>query len=288
MSFLITMSQKELHRLELIQKIRDERLSVIQVAKRLDLSRSQVHRLLQAYDRDGPAGLVSKKRSRPSNRRHSEEFRNAALDLIRERYLDFGPTLAREKLIELHRISVAKETLRQWMTEAGIWVSRRERKKRVFQPRGRRDCFGELVQIDGSHHWWFENRGPKCALLVYIDDATGKLLHLRLAGSENTFDYLHATKAYLQQWGKPLAFYSDKHGVFRSLHPSKKDRTSGLTQSEGHAQAVGRSREPRWRHVSQGSSHAVAGFDTALRQGAVHSRSDRRLQTLGRSEGDRL
>ncbi len=220
MSCLITMSQKELHRLELIQKIRDERLTVVEAAERLDLSRSQVHRLLQAYDRDGPAGLVSRKRSRPSNRRHSEEFRNAALDLIRERYLDFGPTLAREKLIELHRISVAKETLRQWMTEAGIWISRRERKKRVFQPRGRRDCFGELVQIDGSHHWWFENRGPKCALLVYIDDATGKLLHLRFAGSENTFDYLHATKAYLQQWGKPLAFYSDKHGVFRSTHAS--------------------------------------------------------------------
>ncbi|MBP1876710.1 transposase [Ensifer adhaerens] len=230
MSCLITMSQKELYRLEVIQKIRDERLSVVQAAELLNLSRSQIHRLLQAYDQDGPAGLVSKKRSRPSNRRHSEDFRNAALDLIRERYLDFGPTLAREKLIELHRISVAKETLRQWMTEAGIWISRRERKKRVFQPRGRRDCFGELVQIDGSHHWWFENRGPKCALLVYIDDATGKLLHLRFAGSENTFDYLHATKAYLQQWGKPLAFYSDKHGVFRSLHASEKDRTSGLTQ----------------------------------------------------------
>lgn len=230
MSLLITMSQRELHRLEVIQKIRDNRLGVVQAAELLDLSRSQVHRLLQAYDLDGPAGLVSKKRSRPSNRRHSEEFRNAALDLIRERYLDFGPTLAREKLIELHRISVSKETLRQWMTEAGIWVSRRERKKRVFQPRGRRDCFGELVQIDGSHHWWFENRGPKCALLVYIDDATGKLLHLRFAGSENTFDYLHATKAYLQQWGKPLAFYSDKHGVFRSTNASKTDRTTGLTQ----------------------------------------------------------
>jgi len=94
MSCLITMSQKELHRLELIQKIRDQRLSVVQAAERLDLSRSQVHRLLRAYDRDGPAGLVSKKRSRPSNRRHSEEFRNAVLDLIRERYLDFGPTLA--------------------------------------------------------------------------------------------------------------------------------------------------------------------------------------------------
>jgi transposase len=127
MSCLITMSQKELHRLVVIQKIRDQRLSVVQAAELLDLSRSQVHRLLQAYDQDGPAGLVSKKRSRLSNRRHSEDFRNAALNLIRERYLDFGPTLAREKLIELHQISVAKETLRQWMTEAGVWISRRER-----------------------------------------------------------------------------------------------------------------------------------------------------------------
>lgn len=224
------MSQKELNRLEAIQNIRDQRLSVVQAAELLGLSRSQVHRLLQAYDREGPAGLVSKKRGQPSNRRHSDEFRNIVLDLVREHYHDFGPTLAREKLIELHQISVGKETLRQWMTDAGLWTSRRERRQRIYQPRGRRDCFGELVQIDGSHHWWFENRGPKCALLVYIDDATGKLLHLRFAMSENTFDYLQATKDYLAQWGKPIAFYSDKHGVFRTSHASSKDRTSGLTQ----------------------------------------------------------
>ena len=230
MSCLIVMSQKELHRLELIRQIRARRLTVVEAAGLLGLSRSQVHRLLQAYDLAGADGLVSKKRGRASNRRHSEDFRNLVLDLVREHYVDFGPTLAAEKLLERHRIAVSKETLRQWMMEAGIWVSRRERKKRVFQPRGRRDCFGELVQIDGSHHWWFENRGPKCALLVYIDDATGKLLHLRFAGSENTFDYLHATKAYLQQWGKPIAFYSDKHGVFRTTHASQQDRTSGLTQ----------------------------------------------------------
>lgn len=110
------------------------------------------------------------------------------------------------------------------------WTSRRERKRQLHQPRGRRDCFGELIQIDGSHHWWFEGRGPKCALLVFIDDATGKLLHLRFAGSENTFDYLIATKAYLQEWGKPISFYSDKHGIFRTTHSSEKDRTTGLTQ----------------------------------------------------------
>ena len=233
MSCLIVMSQKELHRLEVVQKIRERRLSVVQAAELLGLSRSQVHRLLQAYDQAGADGLVSKKRGRPSNRRHSEDFRNLVLDLVREHYGDFGPTLAAEKLIERHRIAVSKETLRQWMTQAGLWTSRRERKRRLHQPRGRRDCFGELVQIDGSHHWWFENRGPKCALLVYIDDATGQLLHLRFAASENTFDYLRATKAYLQQWGKPIAFYSDKHGVFRTTHASEKDRTSGLTQFGG-------------------------------------------------------
>lgn len=230
MSCLIVMSQKELHRLELIQKIRGRSLSVVQAAALLGLSRSQVHRLLQAYDQAGADGLVSKKRGRPSNRRHSEAFRNLVLDLVREHYADFGPTLAAEKLLERHRIAVSKEALRQWMMAAGIWLSRRERKRRVHQPRGRRDCLGELIQIDGSHHWWFESRGPKCALLVYIDDATGQLLHLRFAASENTFDYLRATKAYLQHWGKPIAFYSDKHGVFRTTRASEKDRTSGLTQ----------------------------------------------------------
>jgi transposase len=195
MPCLVTLSYKELHRLEAVRKIRERRLSVTQAVEVLHLSRSQVHRLLQAYDRDGADGLASKKRGRPSNRRHADDFRNLVLDLVRERYADFGPTLACEKLLERHEIALSKETLRKWMTEAGLWKSRRERRRQIFQPRSRRDCLGELVQIDGSHHWWFEGRGPKCALLVYIDDATGKLLHLRFAGSENTFDYFHATKA---------------------------------------------------------------------------------------------
>jgi hypothetical protein len=150
------------------------------------LSRAQVHRLLQAYDRDGAAGLASKKRGRPSNRRHSEDFRNGALDLVREHYVDFGPTLACEKLLERHQIGVSKETLRQWMTEASIWTSRRERKRQLHQPRGRRDCFGVLVQIDGSHHWWFENRGRKCALLVFIDDASCCICALRRRRTRST------------------------------------------------------------------------------------------------------
>jgi transposase len=230
MPCLVTMSKKEFQRLEAVQKVRDDRLSVSNAAKLLSISRSHMHRLLTAYDRDGADGLVSKKRGQPSNRRYPATFRNAVLDIVREHYHDFGPTLACEKLAERHQIGISKEALRQWMTQAGLWTSRQERRKRLHQPRNRRECLGELVQIDGSHHWWFENRGPKCALLVFIDDATGKLLHLRFARSENTFDYFHAAKAYLQEWGKPVAFYSDKHGIFRTIHASELDRTSGLTQ----------------------------------------------------------
>lgn len=129
MSCLITMSQKELHRLEVVQRIRERRLTVTHAGEQLCLSRSQVHRLLQAYDRDGADGLVSKRRGRPSNRRHSEDFRNTVLDLVREHYRDFGPTLVSEKLIERHRLAVSKETLRKWMAEAGIWTLRCERSR---------------------------------------------------------------------------------------------------------------------------------------------------------------
>lgn len=139
MSCLITMSQKELNRLEVIQKLRDRRLTVVQATTLLDLSRSQIHRLLQAYDKFGHTGLISGRRGRPSNRRYSEDFRNIVLDIVQTYYRDFGPTLACEKLAERHQISISKETLRQWMTASGIWVSRRERASRQHC---RLWCFG--------------------------------------------------------------------------------------------------------------------------------------------------
>ena len=105
------------------------------------------------------------------------------------------------------------------MIEDGIWADRKQRRKRVHRPRPRRECVGELVQIDGCEHWWFEDRGPQCTLLVFVDDATSRLMHLQFVESELTFAYFHATRAYLEAWGKPVAFYSDKHGVFRVNHP---------------------------------------------------------------------
>jgi hypothetical protein len=104
------------------------------------------------------------------------------------------------------------------MIADGLWRDRKQRKS-IHQPRRRRDCVGELVQVDGSEHWWFEDRGPQCTLLVFVDDATSRLMHLQFVESESTFAYFHAARAYLEAWGKPVAFYSDKHGVFRVNHP---------------------------------------------------------------------
>jgi hypothetical protein len=213
------MSDGELSRLEVLRDMDQRRLTTEAAAQLLGLERRQVLRLLKTYRSEGATGLISKRRGRPSNRRKPEELRDKALAIIRERYWDFGPTLAAEKLREGHGIALGRETLRLWMIAAGIWADRKQRRKHVHQPRHRRECVGELVQIDGCEHWWFEDRGPQCTLLVFIDDATSRLMQLQLVESESTFSYFHATRAYLEAWGKPVAFYSDKHGVFRVNHP---------------------------------------------------------------------
>ena len=212
------MSDGELTRLEVLRDLDRRRLTTEAAARLLKLGPRQVFRLLKAYRIAGAGGLMSKRRGCPSNRRKPEALRVKALAIIRERYWDFGPTLAAEKLREVHGIALGRETLRLWMIEAGIWTDRKQRLKRVHQPRHRRECIGELVQIDGSEHWWFEDRGPQCTLLVFIDDATSRLMHLQFVESESTFAYFHAARAYLETWGKPVAFYSDKHGVFRVNH----------------------------------------------------------------------
>src|SRR5688500_2528730 len=175
---VLVVSEMELSRLDTLQRIVERRLTCTAAAKLLGLSRRQVHRLVTAYRAHGAAALVSKRRGQPSNRRYPAELRHKVLGLVRERYHDFGPTLAAEKLAEHHDLRVSHETLRQWMIQDGLWLTRPERKKRVHQPRQRRDCSGELIQIDGCEHPWFEERGPRCTLLVFVDDATSKLMQL--------------------------------------------------------------------------------------------------------------
>ena len=222
------MSDKELTRLEVLRDLDHQRLTAQAAGDILGLGRRQTLRLLRAYRTRGVDGLISKQRGRPSNRRKPEDIRAEALAIIRERYADFGPTLAAEKLRELHGIPLGRETVRLWMAEAGIWATRKQRRSRVYQPRYRRDCVGELIQIDGSEHRWFEGRGPMCTLLVFIDDATSRLMQLQFVETESTFAYFAATKGYLEAHGKPVAFYSDKHSVFRVAKPGVSG--DGMTQ----------------------------------------------------------
>lgn len=219
----VTMSTSELNRLSYMRRLLERRVTQRVVADHLGLSLRQVQRLFAAYKHYGPAGLVSRKRGARGNHRLYDDVKPKAIALIREHYHDFGPTLAREKLFERHGISASVETIRLWMIESEVWVPRRLRAQRSYQPRNRRNCLGELIQIDGSDHEWFEERAPRCSLLVYVDDATGALLELYFAESESTFSYFAATRQYLLRYGKPVAFYSDKHSVFRATNANKHD-----------------------------------------------------------------
>src|SRR3954466_5667874 len=216
---VVLMSKAELSRVDTLVRVGRGELPVAGAASLLGLSERQGFRLLPPVRPEGAAGLASRRRGRPSNRRLPDSVREAALAAVRERYADFGPTLAAEKLAELHDVRLSRETLRQWMSEAGLWVPRKARRGRVHQPRHRRDRLGELVQIDGCQHHWFEDRGPPCTLLVVVDDATSRLMHLRFVPSESAFAYMAATRAYIETHGKPVAFYSDRHGIFRVNHP---------------------------------------------------------------------
>jgi len=225
---LLTMTDDELLRIKLIQDICDKRITGVEAARILSLSSRQIYRLVKRFITLGSSGLLSLKRGRPSNHRHDDKVKLQTLAIVHEYYADFGPTLAHEKLAEVHDIHISLETLRQWMIADGLWVPHAKRKPRGYQPRHRRDCLGELIQIDGSHHDWFEGRSDKCCLLVYIDDATGRLMNLRFSETESAFDYMTATREYINQHGKPSAFYSDRHAVF---HVSKRDaQTERLTQ----------------------------------------------------------
>ena len=220
----LTLSMKELDRLHVMTRIAERRVTRRRAAGVLQLSERQVRRLCRAFVREGAAGLISRRRGRPSARRLPAATRARALALIRARYPDFGPTFAHQKLTEEHGLVLSVETLRGWMSAADLWIPRARSARRSYQPRARRACLGELVQIDGSDHAWFEARGPRCTLLVYVDDATSRLMELCFADSESTFDYFHATRRYLDRHGKPMAFYSDRLSVF---HVPARDRAQG-------------------------------------------------------------
>jgi transposase len=223
------MSQRELSRLEVFRQLSEKRLRQRQAAALLGLSVRQVIRLAKAFKREGAAALVSKRRGRLSNNRLAAPLLAQAGELLRARYYDFGPTLAHEKLVEAHGLQLSVESVRHLMIREGLWAPRRARQAVIHQLRERRSCLGELIQLDGSPHDWFEGRAPRCVLLNFVDDATSRLMHLSFVECESTFNYFAAVRAYVTEHGKPRAFYSDKLGVFRVNLPNPLTGT-GQTQ----------------------------------------------------------
>jgi transposase len=217
---LLTMSKEELSRLEVMEHLHEKRMGQRTAAEVLGVSVRQVKRLLRAYRREGAAGLVSKQRGKPSHHQLEREMVKAAIDLLKGRYADFGPTLAHEKLVEREGVQMSLGSVRKIMIEEGLWKAKQARKVEVHQMRERRACQGELEQMDGTDHDWFEGRSERCTLLVMIDDATGKLGALSFVEEESFFGYCGLLRQYLATHGRPAGLYTDKHGIFRVNIPN--------------------------------------------------------------------
>ena len=217
------MNQQEQYRVEILKLRRAGRLSQAEAARRLRLTARQVRRLEVKWALHGVKGLRSSRRGCPSHRRVATATADLAIALVRTHYRDFGPTLAAEYLAEHHGVVMSKETLRQLMIKAKLWRPQRGARAAVHATRERRARFGELIQIDGSHHAWFEDRGPPCCLLVFIDDATSRLTHLRFVPQECTLGYMQALHDHILEHGLPMALYSDRHGIFRVNNGDDRD-----------------------------------------------------------------
>lgn len=210
------MSVKEINRLPVIKRLAAKEIRVKTAAGTLGLSVRQILRIKKRYVKEGVSGLVHQSRGRAGNRKIPEKEITRIMDIMKTTYQDFGPTLAHEKLRENHGVQLSRETLRRAMIGTNLWKPKRKHLFKVFQMRVRRSRYGELVQADGSPHAWFENRGEECTLLVFIDDATGKLMHLQFVERETLNAYFQAMYAYITKYGRPHALYVDKHSIFKT------------------------------------------------------------------------
>ncbi|MDP3981112.1 MAG: ISNCY family transposase [Chlamydiota bacterium] len=211
---IVKMSKKEVRRIGLIHKVIERTIKQEEGGRLLGLTSRQIRRIIKRVKREGDLGIVHRSRGRESNRRISKKIRKKVINLYKTKYWDFGPTLASEKIEELDGIKLSDETLRLWLVKEGIWDKRR--KSRVHrQWRERRACFGEMIQIDGSHHNWLEERGPKLVLMGYIDDATGEAFG-RFYDYEGTIPALDSFIKYVKLNGIPQTVYVDCHSTYKA------------------------------------------------------------------------
>jgi hypothetical protein len=211
---IIMARPKELRHLHVIRKVLDKEILQVEAAEILGLSSRQIRRTVKRVRLEGESGVIHRSRGRPSNRQIAEGIRDSVIGLYRSQYKGFGPTLAAEKLWERDRVQVHGETLRLWLLSSGDWQKKRKSRGHR-QWRERKPHFGEMVQMDGSHHDWFEGRGPSCVLMGYIDDATGRAFG-RFYDYEGTIPAMDSFKRYVKKYGLPMAVYLDQHTTYKS------------------------------------------------------------------------
>lgn len=211
---IIMLTQEELKKLHIIRKALEGKIKQVEAADMLSLSDRQIRRLTARVRQEGDAGIAHKSRGRPSNRRVDGEIKGKAIRLYRKKYAGFGPTLAAEKLLEIHNIKISDESLRKWLIETGD-IRKRRRHKKHRQWRERKAHFGEMLQIDGSHHPWLEGRCPEMVLMGCIDDATNKIFG-RFYEYEGTMPAMDCFKRYAGLYGLPISIYIDRHTTYKS------------------------------------------------------------------------
>jgi hypothetical protein len=215
---ILTMSKEEIKRSEILRMADEKRITQSQGARRIGITPRHFRRLLHRYREQGPEGIISGHRGKPSNNRIPTEKRKKILENIHADYADFGPTLASEKLWERNGIKVSKETVRQMMIEEDLHKPKVRQEEDPHHSRERMKHRGEMVQIDGSPHEWLEDRAERACLLVFIDDATSEILAAKFVPTESYFAYVGLFKTYFHQHGLPEIFYSDRFSVFRVNH----------------------------------------------------------------------
>ena len=234
----VMMSVKELRRVHVIRQAMEKTITQVKAGALVGLTARHVRRLIQRVQQEGDRGLMHRGRGQPSNRRIAEPIKAKILRLYARRYADFGPTLAAEKLAERHGLTLSAETLRGWLHERGIdHFTRRKRPHRAW--RERKAHTGELIQMDGSHHDWFEGRGPRCVLMAYIDDASSRVF-ARFYAYEGTIPAMDSFGRYVTRYGIPLAVYTDKHTTYHSLaQPTMEEQLAGVEPMSQFGRALG-------------------------------------------------
>lgn len=237
---ILKMSVREIKRLKIIEDVIGKRMTQTRAGVMLGLSTRQVRRIVGSVRKQGDRGVIHRLRGRPSNRKIGEGIQHKVVRLYQKKYEGFGPTLACEKLLAVDRLGVSKETLRHWLIEAGLWQGRKS-KVRHRSWRVRKECFGEMIQMDGSHHDWLEGRGPELVLMGYIDDATNEASGA-FYDYEGTLPAMDSFKQYIKQYGLPISVYLDRHTTYKStkkLPEGVEDQEQPLSQFERALKELG-------------------------------------------------